>query len=656
MDSECYSDYFLVSFATDETDPVLRQHFEFEMYPPYALDVAAIRHLVAMSTLVTFNGNHYDIPMLSAALMGYDNGQLKWLSDQIITQNLKPWDVEREYKIRPIPNLDHIDLIEILPGQHGLKMYMSKLHCATIQELPIEPGASISAEERPRLRTYCRNDLDGNIHALRKFAKEIELRGAMSEQYGVDLRSKSDAQIAEAVIKHELKRRGVYIERPEWALGTWFAFDPPAFIQYHTPLLRQLLDMVRRAQFFLGPKGVEMPPELDSAKIKIGESTYKLGLGGLHSSESTVYHVGDANTELLDVDVASYYPALIINSGAFPAQMGPQFRDVYISIRDRRLAAKRSGDKSTADTLKIVLNGTFGKTLSKYGALSAPKMGIQTTISGQLSLLMLIEMLELCGIPVVSANTDGIVIKTPRSLAWLRDQIVKDWEQKTGLETEAVAYEAIYYRDVNNYVAIKAKDRSVKLKGEYAPPVPIGGSWPNPGGEICVEAVVAYLLERTPLETTIRNCADVRKFVYVRNVKGGGVKYYGEEIEAATTQTGQRAQLASAGWIEVEKKIFAHPSRSEPILPMKDAYRLALDELRARNPVPKEYLGKVVRWYYGRGQIGAIRYKTNGNLVPKTEGAKPCMTLPDVLPDDIDYEWYVREAKSLLTDLGVAMI
>lgn len=661
MDVECYPNYFLIKCRriADRVDCG-----EFELYAGQPLDVAGVIAFLQAYTVYTFNGNHYDIPMVLAALGGYDNQNLKWLSDKIIVGGLKPWEVEREFNLRPPAYLDHVDIIEILPGMHGLKMYMAKMHSPKLQELPIDPSTHVTPEQRAQLRTYCGNDLDGTIDGVQKFSKELKLRVAMSAEYGVDLRSKSDAQIAEVVIVHELGGPNA-VPRPEWATGTWFHYEPPAFLAYQTPMLRELLRVVATARFVLGPNGIEMPPELDAAKIIIGSSTYRLGIGGLHSSESSVYHVSDDDTVLQDVDVASYYPTLMLNSGAFPPQMGPAFLRVFKRIVDTRLAAKAAGDKSTADTLKIVINGTFGKTLSKYGKLVAPKMGIQTTVTGQLSLLMLIEALEVVGIPVVSANTDGIVIKCRRSMTWLRDDVVKWWELTTGLETEAVVYSAIYSRDVNNYVAIKAKDGEVKRKGAYAESIPVGGSWPNYTGEICTDAVIAYLTARTSIEQTVYACTDIRKFVHIRNVKGGGVKFWGEQIDAATRQDDVRAQLAAAGWIETapKSKAFHHIDSSgawlehgSAPLPMKDAHKLAVQQLRAANPVRQEYLGKVVRWYYGKGATGAIRYKTNGNLVAKTEGAVPCMDLPTTLPGDVDYDWYVREAKSMLTDLGVPII
>jgi hypothetical protein len=63
-------------------------------------------------------------------------------------------------------------------------------------------------------------------------------------------------------------------------------------------------------------------------------------------------------------------------------------------------------------------------------------------------------------------------------------------------------------------------------------------------------------------------------------------------------------------------------------------------------------LGKAIRWYYATGVEGQITYKINGYAVARTEGAKPLMTLPETLPDDIDYDWYVRECESIINDIG----
>jgi hypothetical protein len=224
-----------------------------------------------------------------------------------------------------------------------------------------------------------------------------------------------------------------------------------------------------------------------------------------------------------------------------------------------------------------------------WSTLYSPNLLIQTTITGQLALLMLIEEIELNGIQVVSANTDGIVIKCPRDREDELESIIEAWEKKTGFNMEEAIYQALYSRDVNNYIAIKENGKP-KLKGAYAE----AGLQKNPNNSICIEAVVNYLTKGTPVDETIEWDCDVRKFVTIRQVNGGG---------------------------------------------MKDG----------------EFLGKAVRWYYAKNTTGYIEYKTNGNKVSRSDGAKPLMLLPELLPNDIDYDWYNKEVIDILHDIGALL-
>jgi hypothetical protein len=201
---------------------------------------------------------------------------------------------------------------------------------------------------------------------------------------------------------------------------------------------------------------------------------------------------------------------------------------------------------------------------------------------------MLIEALELAAIPVVSANTDGIVIKCPVGLEFVRDRLIKEWEARTGFNMEFTDYAALYSRDVNNYVALKP-DGEVKTKGVFAD----AGLAKSPANMICVDAVANRLARWIPIEQTIGECRDVRRFLTIRNVTGGAAK-------------GDR------------------------------------------------YLGKSVRWYYAAGEMGAINNAKNGHLVPRSQGAVPMMDMVDAFPEDLDYAWYVREAYAMLSELGVS--
>ena len=594
FDVECYRNFFYVAFKHPRTGKC----FDFELSPDRALNIEKLSWTMWRFCLVGFNSKNYDLPMITYALSGASNDQLKNASDYIIQGNHRSFEFEEEFKLK-IPEWNDIDIIEVAPLEGSLKLYSGRLHCATMQDLPYDPDDLLTQNQAEILRIYCCNDLDNTELLFDHLGPEISLRIDMSKEYGIDLRSKSDAQIAEAVICNELKKTtGFYPKKPDVDLD-FLQYQVPDFIRFMSPKLNRIVKDIADSCFFLDGRGSPTWPELlgevvktkqgkkRQLLVKIGKTTYKLGMGGLHSQEETVCYKADDNTMVVDNDVASYYPRIILNQGLFPEHLGSIFLDVYNGIVERRLAAKRNGQKTINATLKIVINGSFGKFGSRYSRLYAPQLMLQVTITGQLALLMLIEMLEDQGIEVVSGNTDGIVCRYGTDQHRRVREVIDEWEHITRFETEETRYNALYSRDVNNYMAFKDDGISVKKKGTYAQ----GGLSKNPEHLICTDAVIAYLQDGIPLDQTIKACGDVSRFISVRNVRGGAEK----------------------------------------------------------NGI---YLGKVVRWYYKKGEAGSINYVMSGNKVPKSDGAWPMMDLPDTLPTDIDYEWYERTATDILYDIG----
>ena len=455
LDIECYINYFLVMVCpVAGGEPVI-------VYERFN-DIPTENAPLPTGTVITFNGNNYDIPMLSYAATGATNEQLKRASDAIIVGGLKPWDMEREFGFTRLA-LDHIDVIDVAPGQAGLKIYGGRLHSQRLQDLPIEVSAVITQADVPLLRSYCGNDLLTTIDLFNRLKPQIDLRIEMSAEFGIDLRSKSDAQIAEAVIKSEVEKLvGQRIYRPDVNLHQTFQYHAPAWAAFATPGMQNVLRLIEAQTFELrkvktadhAVGSVVMPQALDGLRIRIGQGVYRMGIGGLHSSESCVSYRASPTLRIVDRDVTSYYPSLIINAHIAPPAYGHHFAQVYRSLLERRVAAKRAGNKVINEALKIVLNGTFGKLGSMYSMMYAPDQMIAVTITGQLALLMLIESLEGCGIKVISANTDGVVSLVPEGMRDTFEAVVACWELTTGFNTEETEYIGLYMRDVNNYIAI----------------------------------------------------------------------------------------------------------------------------------------------------------------------------------------------------------
>src|SRR5687767_7431470 len=127
------------------------------------------------------------------------------------------------------------------------------------------------------------------------------------------------------------------------------------------------------------------------------------------------------------------------------------------------LETEKASLKVEIDGKKIQTNGVFGKLGSPYSPLGAPDLMIAVTLTGQLAVLMLVDRAEAAGLPVISANTDGIIFHYERSRQADLDAVLAAWEFDTGFVIERTAYKALYSASVNSYVAIR-EDGKIKRK------------------------------------------------------------------------------------------------------------------------------------------------------------------------------------------------
>lgn len=583
FDVECFDNFFLIAFKDVISNKVLM--FELGV----SFDTFKLEWVLRNYTLVGFNSLKYDMPLAWLSLTTQDPKRLKAASNDLIAG--------QTYKFKVQPT-QHIDLIEVCPLRGSLKLYGARLHAARIQDIPWGAEPALEDWQIPITRNYCVNDLDITKLLLQNLSEQLKLRTELSAKYGQDLMSKSDAQIAEAVIEKELLRLGTKIKKAPVQPGKVYKFMPPPNLSFNSNYMKDVLKTVCAAEFIVGDDGYLICPDtITDLEIGLGDSIYRMGIGGLHSSEKNQSCVAGGDYELFDRDVASYYPAIILNCGLVPKSLGENFLTVYRSLVERRLAAKKAGDQAVAECLKVTCNGCFGKLASPHSILYAPEMLLQITLSGQLYLLQLIELLETFGVNVISANTDGFIACCPKAKRQIMLTAVEEWQKATGFVTEETAYKAIYSRDVNAYLAIKS-DGKVKGKNVYYDPWRSSNArdrfWcfqKNPNAQICVEAVEKFLVEGVALERTIKQCKDIKKFLAVKNVTGG-----------------------------------AH-----------------------KNGV---YLGKVIRWYMARGVEGTINYITNNHQVPDTFEARPVMDLPLRFPADVNYSWYVKRAQEMLKDMN----
>ena len=339
LDIECYSNFFLIIIRDIRSGFIWRwEIFNGERRDNYTRD--DLLDVLETSTIITFNGLEYDHAMLCGFMSELTNAQLFQLSQFMIKTPMAAWKYEGEFDTVAV-KYTHIDILPVAPLQASLKIYGGRIHCPKLQDLPVPWEEGISESERDILIEYCGNDNMVTADLFKSLKEQLLLRKNLQKIYGIKLLSKSDAQIAEAVIKKSLSNLGINAKSKMLKTKPSYRYTPPDYLTFNAPELQTVFTIAKNVSFKLSAKGgVMLPPEIRKT-IKYQGKKYKFGIGGLHSQESAVYYPKCDEYVYIDFDVQSYYPSIILTNGYYPETLGPRFLEVYRDIVDRRLTAKK---------------------------------------------------------------------------------------------------------------------------------------------------------------------------------------------------------------------------------------------------------------------------------------------------------------------------
>lgn len=458
-----------------------------------------------------------DLDLFQIFRLDHYHKSLKQTSINIKWYNLK------EYTMPPIGDLDRHYYHERLPEAKGMTDRELNIHYRNVFE------RFIPKEYLNEMADYNDNDVYIVAELIRMNQEEVLLRYRISEEYKVDVYSASRSTIADKVIvKLYSKFTGLhpkaFIDTKTIRRKILVSEILSDKIAFSTPELNDILSDIRSLTL-KGEKG-----EFDREFTFRGTS-YTIATGGLHSNEIPAVYIENSDSIIVDRDVASYYPNMIRSLKVCQKHLIPKawFR-IADTIVDERLEHKHlAKDKSldvmerdkhatAAACLKIVANaGIFGKMGSENSFLCDKKAMYQVTINGQLFLLMLIEKLELAGIHVISANTDGIVTIVPRELEQTADDICHWWEKHLGLELEFTYYTKYVTEGVNSYLTVK-RGGSSKFKGRMNPKMFLEDLSKGYNSPIVAKCVTEYFINGTPVMETLRNAKSILDFCRTQNV------------------------------------------------------------------------------------------------------------------------------------------
>ena len=305
-----------------------------------------------------------------------------------------------------------------------------------------------------------------------------------------------------------------------------------------------------------------------NSKLKVTGQTanikYEIARGGIHGSVTGLFK-STKDEVILDIDVASLYPNIIANNNLYPEHLGQEFIEVYKEIIDLRLYHKArkkidSLSKVLDGTYKLALNSCYGKFGDQYSPLNDSKRMYQTTINGQLTIVMLLEELEeeIKGIFFIQANTDGITVRIRRNQIERFREVVKEFGERTKYEFEEIEYVTMAVRDVNNYLAIDINGKK-KHKGEYVFDIEEDYHKDN-SFRIVKEAVSSYFFNGSPITETINKETNFFKFLGRQKFKSNGDQaskgyFVDNNNRRKETQKVQRYYIANDGYGFIKKSL-----------------------------------------------------------------------------------------------------
>lgn len=451
-----------------------------------------------------FNNKHYDRFILEAVLKEHTPQEIKQLNDWIIVEGQNGWEhpiIKDEPLSFPLRTVQY-DLKD--DCEQGLSLKAIEAHMGMdIRETTVsfDLDRPLTSAEIEEVTFYNRHDVDATdkLDDLRQSYLENKISvGALAGLSPEKSMSLTNAKLSATYLGAVKKD---YSDEREY--------------QFPDNLRREYIpDEVIAFFDAIHDKSIS-DEEVFHRKmdLSIGECPCKLGFGGAHGAIPNYWEAEDEDRVIRNVDVSSYYPSLMVVNG-YTSRSIPS-PEAFKKVLDERLKAKKAGDKEKANALKLVVNSTFGATLSTFNELSDPLHGRSVCISGQLYLIELAEHLwkECSSLRLVQLNTDGIMVSLELEDEAKYQDIITEWQQRTGFTLEEDRIQKIVQRDVNNYVEVPTEGKP-KIKGGVLVRgiAPAGAFKINNNATAIAEAVLRFLADGIPVEDTIRAKNDPLEF------------------------------------------------------------------------------------------------------------------------------------------------
>ena len=444
-----------------------------------------------------------------------------------------PWDML--IKQIDVYKVNHWDNVA---KRSSLKWIQYSMDWPFMVEMPIHHTEEITSQaDQDKVVSYCINDVASTKQIFSLSLGHLALRGKLTKQYGIDLYNASEPRIAKELFAHYLsekldktKAQIKKLRTPRTIIKAEGLILP--YIKFKTPEFNDVLEVF---------KGLEIKPLETKGGFKYS-TIYKdvktdFGLGGVHGCNHPGVYSSDADHIIMSSDVTSFYPNLAIVNKYAPAQLPKEeFCELYEWFFKERKKIPKSDPMNYV--FKIILNSTYGLSNDKHSFLYDPQFTMFITLNGQLTLMMLYEMI--CeaipeSIPLMQ-NTDGLETRIPRDKQETYMDVCSEWERITGLSLEHDTYHRVVLADVNNYIGI-GEDGKTKCKGRFE--FENLALHKNKSKLVVPKVLYEYFVNGTPPEQGLRENTTILDYCFGSKMRGDWV-LVGRDVDNQSEQELQK--------------------------------------------------------------------------------------------------------------------
>ncbi len=532
-DVESYPNYFCCTVV----NVVNGNRWIFEIFDGTTLnqspELAAFLNALGVNDcrMIGFNVVGYDWPMLDLLLTlvsanGFATAYELWQKSQAIIGSENRWD-NRVWR----PMVRQLDLFLIHHFDNrakstSLKVLEFNMRSAMIEEIPHDPNYPLQWHQRGDVLFYNCHDVNETIRFYGHSLPMITFREELTAKYGRDFTNHNDTKIGKDYFIMRLEEASPGIcyttqrgrKEPRQTHRRAIPLQSVIFpyVTFQTEPFQRVLAYLKATTI----TNTYQPEEFKGLSATVRDNfQIDFGAGGIHGSVSKTIVRNDADHEILDVDVASYYPNLAIKNRVYPEHLSELFCDIYADLYAQRKGLPKTSSES--GMLKLALNGVYGDSNNAYSPFLDPAYTMTITINGQLLICMLLEWLLFHpGIEPIQINTDGLTVRVHKDARPHFDHCYAAWQAFTLLDLETVEYRAMFIRDVNNYMAVPVTGKKIKRIGAYIHETQAENAgtrelWWNKDWSALVvpKAVQAVLVDGADLETVIAQHSDPFDFM-----------------------------------------------------------------------------------------------------------------------------------------------